>query len=131
MISTAVRAAAILLGVSLLSSASIRAAEKTPAVPADPNRTIVGEVQHVDVARSLVTIKESANASNSPAKAKPETVIVSVSPATQIIRGKKTIGIADLKRQDRVLARYVITASGLRAVSIKAADLATANPAGP
>ncbi|MCG3194837.1 MAG: hypothetical protein DIJKHBIC_04105 [Thermoanaerobaculia bacterium] len=94
-------------------------------------KTIVGEIRNVDVPRSRVTIQESANAAGSPRKAVPETVVISVDAGTQISRGKRTITLSELRPQDRVLANYSVTPQGLRAVSIRAADLPGTTPTVP
>lgn len=110
----------------LLVSFSVTA--QTAATP-NPERTFVGEVLEVDAARSLVTVGESieASAPNTPAK-KRERLVLTVDGSTQVLRGKKPATVAEIRPKDHAVVRYVKTAQGLRATSMRVAEGSTPAP---
>ncbi len=108
--------------------ASFSGPAQTAATP-NPERTFVGEVLEVDAARSLVTIGESieASAPNAPAK-KREKLVLTVDGSTQVLRGKKPATVAEIRPKDHAVVRYVKTAHGLRATSMRVAEGSTPTP---
>jgi hypothetical protein len=103
------------------------------AAPAGESRTIVGEIVWVDLPTRLVLIRESVKTTRM--KGQPparQTVAVSVSSEVAVTRGKRTVGLENLKAKDHVTARYLATAEGARAISFRVADGAPAkSAAGP
>lgn len=112
----------------LLVLASFSVTAQTAATP-NPERTFVGEVLEVDAARSLVTIGESieTSAPNAPAK-KREKLVLTVDGSTQVLRGKKPATVAEIRPKDHAVVRYVKTAHGLRATSMRVAEGSAPTP---
>ena len=87
------------------------------------SKTIVGEIVWVDFSSRLVLVRESVK--STPVKGKPatrETIALSIAPDVPVIRGKKPSTFAELKAKDHVVARYLPTADGAKAVSLRVAD---------
>jgi hypothetical protein len=96
----------------------------TAVAPAALSKTIVGEIVWVDFSSRLVLVRESVNSTTvkgkSPAR---ETVAIAVAPDVPVIRGKKPSTFAELKPKDHVVARYLPTADGAKAVSLRVAEV--------
>jgi hypothetical protein len=102
------------------------------AAPAAPSKTIVGEIVWVDMASRLVLVRESVK--STAVKGKPavrETVAMAIAPDVPVIRGKKPSTLAELKPKDHVVARYLPTAEGAKAVSVRVADATPLAPGSP
>jgi hypothetical protein len=116
----------------LPKSAAASSATAPKAAPAVSSKTIVGEIVWVDIASRLVLVRESVK--STAVKGKPavrETVAIAIAPDVPVIRGKKASTLAELKPKDHVVARYVPTAEGAKAVSVRVADAAPpGSPAG-
>ena len=113
------------------SPAASSATAPKPA-PAAPSKTIVGEIVWVDLASRLVLVRESVK--STAVKGKPavrETVALAIAPDVPVIRGKKPSTLAELKPNDHVVARYLPTPEGSKAVSLRAADAAPRAPLSP
>lgn len=112
-------------------SAAAPAATPSKAVPAASSKTIAGEIVWVDLASRLVLVRESVK--STPVKGKSavrETVAISIAPDVPVIKGQKASTLADLKPKDHVVARYLPTADGAKAVSLRVADATPVLPAG-
>jgi hypothetical protein len=104
------------------TAASSPAAPK--AAPAALSKTIVGEIVWVDFPSRLVLVRESV--SSTIVKGKPatrKTVAIAVAPDVPVIRGKKPSTFAELKPKDHVVARYLPTTDGAKAVSLRVAEV--------
>ena len=104
-------------------SAAASSATAPNSAPAAPSKTIVGEIVWVDLASRLVLVRESVK--STAVKGKPavrETVAIAIAPDVPVIRGKKPSTLAELKPKDHVVARYLPTAEGAKAVSLRVAD---------
>jgi hypothetical protein len=101
------------------------ASSPTPKVaPAALSKTIVGEIVWVDFPSRLVLVRESVNSTIVKGKAAArETVAIAVAPSVPVIRGKKPSTFAELKPKDHVVARYLPTADGAKAVSLRVAEV--------
>src|ERR1017187_2064344 len=113
-------------------SAAASSATAPKAAPAAPSKTIVGEIVWVDMASRLVLVRESVK--STAVKGKPaarETVAMAIAPDVPVIRGKKPSTFAELKPKDHVVARYVPTADGAKAVSLRVADATPRTPGSP
>jgi hypothetical protein len=112
-------------------------ASKSPAAssataPTAPSKTIVGEIVWVDLASRLVLVRESVK--STAVKGKPavrETVALAIAPDVPVIRGKKASTLAELKPNDHVVARYLSTPEGSKAVSLRVADATPHAPLPP
>jgi hypothetical protein len=101
-------------------SASAKSASAGAAVA---SKTIVGEIVWVDFPSRLVLVRESVK--STAVKGKPatrETIALAVAPDVPVIRGKQPSTFAELKPKDHVVARYLPTADGAKAVSLRVAD---------
>lgn len=108
------------------SSATAKAASAGAAVA---SKTIVGEIVWVDFPSRLVLVRESVK--STMVKGKPatrETIALTVAPDVPVIRGKQPSTFAELKPKDHVVARYLPTANGAKAVSLRVADATTGAP---
>ncbi len=106
-------------------SARARATVGKPATAtaAVASRTIVGEIVWVDFPSRLVLVRESVK--STAVKGKPatrETIALAIPPDVPVIRGKQPSSFADLKPKDHVVARYMPTSTGAKAVSLRVAD---------
>lgn len=106
------------------------------AAPAVPSKTIVGEIVWVDFPSRLVLVRESVKSTVVKGRsAARETVAIAVAPDVPVIRGKKPSTFAELKPKDHVVARYLPTNDGARAVSLRVAEVTpravSGAPAGP
>ncbi len=113
-------------------SAAASSATAPKAAPAAPSKTIVGEIVWVDMASRLVLVRESVK--STAVKGKPavrETVAIAIAPDVPVIRGKKASTLAELKPKDHVVARYLPTAEGAKAVSLRVADATPLAPGSP
>jgi len=113
------------------ASSSSSAAPKK-AAPAAPSKTIVGEIVWVDFPSRIVLVRESVK--STAVKGKPsarETVAMAIAPDVPVIRGKKPSTFAELKPKDHVVARYVPSADGAKAVSLRVADATPGAPGTP
>jgi len=114
------------------SSAASSSATAPKAATAAPSKTIVGEIVWVDMTSRLVLVRESVK--STAVKGKPavrETVAIAIAPDVPVIRGKKASTLAELKPKDHVVARYVPTAEGAKAVSLRVADATPRAPDSP
>ena len=92
-------------------------------------KTIVGEIVWVDLPSRLVLVRESVK--TTAVKGKPatrETIALAIAPDVPVIRGKQPSTFAELRPKDHVVARYVPTADGAKAVSLRVAAAAPAAP---
>ncbi|MGE5717354.1 MAG: hypothetical protein ACM369_11945 [Acidobacteriota bacterium] len=116
---------------STKSAAAPAATTPSKAVPTASSKTIAGEIVWVDLASRLVLVRESVK--STPVKGKSavrETVAISIAPDVPVIKGQKASTLADLKPKDHVVARYLPTADGAKAVSLRVADATPVLPAG-
>jgi hypothetical protein len=114
------------------SSTAAKAAPAGTAAAAIASKTIVGEIVWVDFPSRLVLVRESVK--STAVKGKPatrETIALAVAPDVPVIRGKQPSTFAELKPKDHVVARYLPTAGGAKAVSLRVADATTASPRAP
>ena len=96
------------------------------------SKTIVGEIVWVDFPARLFLVRESVK--STAVKGKPatrETIALSIAPDVPVIRGKKPSTFAELKAKDHVVARYLPTADGAKAVSLRVADATPGAPGAP
>lgn len=115
-----------------VSSAASSSATGPKAATAAPSKTIVGEIVWVDMASRIVLVRESVK--STAAKGKPavrETVALAIAPDVPVIRGKKPSTLAELKPNDHVVARYLPTPEGSKAVSLRVADATPQAPLSP
>ncbi len=115
----------------LLSLAfAIQLAVGTPAAKASPtatdSRTIIGHIERIDAAQRSVVVTESAK-HTTPATPAPkvQSVTVSVTKETLLVRGKSPAAFESLKPKEHVVVRYRMTAAGALALSFRVADVAT------
>ena len=111
-------------------SAAASSSTAPKAAPAVPSKTIVGEIVWVDMSSRLVLVRESVK--STAVKGKPavrETIALAIAPDVPVIRGKKPSTLAELKPKDHVVARYLPTAEGAKAVSLRVADATPGSPA--
>jgi hypothetical protein len=110
-------------------SAAASAAPAPKAAPAAQSKTISGEIVWVDLASRLVLVRESVKSTVVKGKrAVRETVAIAIAPDVPVIRGKKASTLAELKPRDHVVARYLPTSEGAKAVSVRVADAAPSTP---
>jgi hypothetical protein len=110
-------------------AAKSASAKSAPAGAAVASKTIVGEIVWVDFPSRLVLVRESVK--STAVKGKPatrETIALAVAPDVPVIRGKQPSTFAELKPKDHVVARYLPTADGAKAVSLRVADATTGAP---
>jgi hypothetical protein len=110
-------------------SAAASPATAPKAAPAAPSKTIAGEIVWVDLSSRLVLVRESVK--STAVKGKPavrETVAIAIAPDVPVIKGKKASTLAELKPKDHVVARYLPTSEGAKAVSVRVADAAPLTP---
>ncbi len=108
------------------------AASSATASPTAASKTIVGEIVWVDLGARLVLVRESVK--STAVKGKPavrETVALAIAPDVPVIRGKKASTLAELKPNDHVVARYLPTPEGSKAVSLRVADATPHAPLSP
>ncbi len=119
---------AFLLLLSVVFSTGMATGEVHPA-PAG-GKTIVGEVEAINLSQATVSIRESAPG-NATKKTQLLRVTLRVDAGTVLVKGKDTpITLREMKPSDRVLARYAEGGSGLRALMIRVAGVAAeATPA--
>lgn len=114
---------------SVAKSVAAKSASTAAPVAAVASKTIVGEIVWVDFPARLVLVRESVK--STAVKGKPatrETIALAVAPDVPVIRGKQSSTFAELKPKDHVVARYLPTADGAKAVSLRVAD---ATPGAP
>lgn len=112
------------------ATAAASSAPKTAT--AVPTKTIVGEIVWVDLPSRLVLVRESVKSTKVPGKAAArETVAMAIAPEVPVIRGKTPSTFADLKPKDHVVARYLATSGGAKAVSLRVADATPRAPGTP
>jgi hypothetical protein len=105
------------------------AGKSAPAGAAVASKTIVGEIVWVDFPSRLVLVRESVKSTTIKGKpATRETIALAVAPDVPVIRGKQPSTFAELKPKDHVVARYLPTADGAKAVSMRVADATTGAP---
>ena len=97
--------------------------------PAAASRTIVGEIVTIDVAAKTVVIRDSVK--TSAPKGKRESVTMSLDASTTLVRGKKPVLFEELRPKDHVVARYLISPTGAKALSFRVADRMVRPPATP
>lgn len=110
-------------------SVAAKAASPAAAGAAEASKTIVGEIVWVDFPARLVLVRESVK--STAVKGRPatrETIALAVAPNVPVIRGKQPSTFAELKPKDYVVARYLPTADGAKALSLRVAD---ATPGAP
>ncbi len=113
-------------------SPAASSATASKVATAAPSKTIVGEIVWVDLASRLVLVRESVK--STAVKGKPavrETVALAIAPDVPVIRGKKPSTLAELKPNDHVVARYLPTPEGSKAVSVRVADATPRAPLYP
>ena len=111
------------------SSAAASSVSGPKAPPAALSKTIVGEIVWVDIASRLVLVRESVKSTVVKGKGGVrETVAISIAPDVPVIKGKKPSTLAELKPNDHVVARYLPTAEGAKAVSVRVADATPHTP---
>lgn len=114
------------------SSAAPSSATGPTAAPVVASRTIVGEIVWVDLASRLVLVRESVKSTAVKGKAAVrETVAITIAPDVPVVKGKKASTLNELKPKDHVVARYLPTAAGAKAVSLRVADATPRTPASP
>ena len=114
------------------SSATAKTASAGTAGVAVASKTIVGEIVWVDFPSRLVLVRESVK--TTAVKGKPatrETIALAIAPDVPVIRGKQPSTFSELKPRDHVVARYLPTADGAKAVSLRVADAMTGTPGAP
>jgi hypothetical protein len=114
-----------------LGSASPSVAAKSAPAGAATSKTIVGEIVWVDFPSRLVLVRESVKSTT--VKGKPatrETIALAIAPDVTVIRGKQPSTFAELKPKDHVVARYLQTADGAKAVSLRVANATTGAASG-
>lgn len=89
------------------------------ATPA-PTGSLAGQVVGVDLAAGLVTIRETVGAPRSGREAVP--VTLRVDAASKVVKGKRPASLADVHAGDHAVARYQVTATGRRALTLRVAD---------
>jgi hypothetical protein len=101
------------------------AATPTPAPAVAAQKTLVGEVVRIDAARGLILVGESVKASHvTPGAKRRDPVALTVDRNTKLTRGTRPASFADVKAGDHAVVKYLASASGGRAVSIRLADVA-------
>lgn len=99
------------------------------------SRTIVGEIVWVDAPTRIVLVRESVKSTTIKGKQQArETVAIAIAPDLPLLKGKKPTTLAELKPKDHVVARYVTTADGAKALSLRVAEITphpVATPAAP
>jgi hypothetical protein len=124
---------ALLVAPEDVSKSPVASSATAPkAAPAASSKTIVGEIVWVDMASRLVLVRESVK--STAVKGKPavrETVALAIAPDVPVIRGKKPSTLGELKPKDHVVARYLPTPEGAKAVSLRVADAAPHAPLSP
>ncbi|HEV8267646.1 MAG TPA: hypothetical protein VGR00_05415 [Thermoanaerobaculia bacterium] len=101
------------------------AATPTPAPTAPAWKTLVGEVVRIDAAHGVIVVGESVKASHVQQGAKRrDPVALTVDRTTKLTRGTRSASFADVKAGDHAVVKYVASASGGRAVSVRLADVA-------
>lgn len=118
----------VLLLALLVAPQNAPRAAAPPAAPkaatAAPSKTIVGEIVWVDFPSRLVLVRESVKSTIVKGKsAARETVAITIAPDVPVIRGKNPSTFAELKPKDHVVARYLPTAGGAKAVSLRVAEV--------
>jgi hypothetical protein len=117
----------LLLALLVAPENAPKAAASSPApkvAPAVLSKTIVGEIVWVDFPSRLVLVRESVKSTVVKGKsAARETVAIAVAPDVPVIRGKKPSTFAELKPKDHVVARYLPTTDGAKAVSLRVAEV--------
>jgi hypothetical protein len=99
------------------------------AATSDISRTIVGEIVSIDLSLRSVVIRESVKTAAS--KGKRETVTVALDSGTSLLRGRKPVTLEELRPKDYVVARYVVSTAGAKALSFRVADRVVRVPAAP
>jgi hypothetical protein len=117
----------LLLALLVTPVVAPKPAASSPTAPGTattvPSRTIVGEIVWVDFPSRLVLVRESVKSARVAGKsAARETVAIAVAPEVPVIRGKKPSTFAELKPKDHVVARYLPTSGGAKAVSLRVAE---------
>ncbi len=100
--------------------------------PAGPTHSIGGEVTYVDTALRIVAVRESvASATQMGQKPVRRTVVMILTPATKLVRGKTPGDATELRVRDYVVARYVETPQGPVATSLRVADVVARSAPSP
>ncbi len=126
-----------MLPVTLLSLAlglmSARAAAPAPpATSAAAEKTIVGEIVSLDVGQSRLVVQEASRTVRAKGEEpKNEIVTLQVDGATKVVIGRNPSVLTELKPKDHVVVRYVVTAKGPRATSLRVAERTPPTPATP
>jgi len=123
------RASALFLGVLLSGLAIAAGPAPTPSAAASASRTIVGEIVTIDLVAKTVVIRDSVK--TSAPKGKRESVTVTLDAATTLVRGKKPVLLEELRPRDHVVARYLVSPTGARALSFRVADRSVRASAAP
>ncbi len=112
-----------------VSSVSPSSAAAPKAAPAAPSKTIAGEIVWVDLASRIVLVRESVKSTVVKGKrGVRETVAIAIASDVPVIKGKKVSTLAELKPNDQVVARYLPTSEGAKAVSVHVADATPYTP---
>jgi len=97
----------------------------TPAPTAPAWKTLVGEVVRIDAAHGVIVVGESVKASHAgPSPKRRDPVALTVDRTTKLTRGTRSASFADVKAGDHAVVKYVASAAGGRAVSVRLADVA-------
>jgi len=100
------------------------ASTPTPAPGSPALKTLVGEVVRVDAAHGVIVVGESVKASYvKPGAKHKDPVARTVDKATKLTRGTRAAGLADVKAGDHAVVKYVASAMGGRALSVRLADV--------
>lgn len=116
-----------LMFLSLLLAVQLAVAPTAKASPtATDSRTIIGHIERIDASHRSVIVTESAKQSTPTTPSpKPQSVTVSVTKETLLVRGKSPAAFESLKPKEHVVVRYRMTAAGALALSFRVADVAS------
>lgn len=126
-----------MLSVTLLSLAlglmSARAAVPAPPPPAAaPEKTIVGEIVSLDAGQGRLVVQEASRTVRAKGEEpKKEIVTLQVDGSTKVVIGRNPSALTELKPKDHVVVRYVVTAKGPRATSLRVAERTPPTPPTP
>ena len=110
-------------------SAAASSTKAPKAAPAVPSKTIAGEIVWVDLTSRIVLVRESVKSRIVKGKrGVRETVAIAIASDVPVIKGKKVSTLAELKPKDQVVARYLPTSEGAKAVSVHVADATPYTP---
>jgi hypothetical protein len=116
-----------------LFALTVQLAVGTPAAKVSPtvvdSRTIIGHIETIDGPHKSVVVTEAVKPPRSKTPPpKPQSVAVSVTGETLLVRGKSPATFESLKPKEHVVVRYRMTATGALALSFRVADVARPTP---